>query len=74
MSSNTMNKHRSAILDAARITRVAFDPTDTSHRTSLKAFLETGKWGNVRFKTELPYLDAYTTAMAKLAKHHLGIE
>lgn len=66
-------KRKSKLLNSAVITRVKFNPKNTKHRESAKKFFETGKWGDIRFQTEFPYLDTPTTVLHKLANHTLKI-
>lgn len=67
-------KHRSQILEAARIKRVFFDPKKKVHRDSLKRFIVLGTWGDVAFLPEHPYVDVPSTCLTKLARHYLKIE
>jgi hypothetical protein len=64
-------KHKSAILAKAVIHKVPFNPEDERHLRSLKTFLDTGKWGDVRFVAELPHVEVPMTCLVKLARHVL---
>ena len=64
-------KHKSAALASAAIPKVSFDPKKKQHLASLKKFLETGKWGDVRFIAELPHVEVPATCLHKLAAHVL---
>lgn len=62
---------QSKILSRAKPTRVIFNPRNKKHRESVKLFLETGRWGEVLFKPELPHVEVPMTVLTKLARHHL---
>jgi hypothetical protein len=64
-------KHKSAALASAAIPKVSFDPKNKKHLASLKLFLDTGKWGDVRFVAELPHVEVPATCLHKLAAHVL---
>jgi len=64
-------KHKSTALVGATIPRASFDPKNKEHLASLKKFLETGKWGDVRFMAELPHVEVPATCLHKLAVHAL---
>jgi len=63
--------HKSKALASAAIPKVSFDPKNKKHLASLKKFLETGKWGDVRFVAELPHVEVPMTCLVKLANHVL---
>jgi hypothetical protein len=65
---------RSSILRSVSSHRVAFDPANTTHRASLKKFLETGTWGEVMFYPEYPYTDVPSYVLARFAEYHLKAE
>jgi len=69
---DTSNKVK--ILSKSLPSRVVFNPKNKSHRESVKQFIETGKWGEVLFVAEHPFIEVPATVLNKLAKHALGIK
>lgn len=70
MSAET-SKHKSRVLAGATLPRTTFDPRNKKHLASLKKFLDTGNWGDVRFNAELPHVEVPMTCLVKLANHVL---
>jgi hypothetical protein len=68
------NTPRFTILNRCLPAREFFDPKKKAHRDSAKKFLETGKWGNILFHAEHPYVDVPTTILVKLANHQLKVK
>jgi hypothetical protein len=68
------NKHKSKVLQGATLDRVSFNPKNRRHRESLKHFIETGNWGEVRFAAELPHVEVPMTCLVKLARYSLGLD
>ena len=64
-------QHKSRILAAAVKPKVTFDPKNKKHLASLKKFLSSGNWGEVRFHPELPHVEVPMTCLVKLANHVL---
>lgn len=62
---------QSKILAKAVLPKVTFDPKNKKHLASLKKFLSTGNWGEVRFHAELPHVEVPMTCLVKLANHVL---
>lgn len=52
--------------------RVVFNPLNDEHIKSLKEFIRTGNWGDVRFFAEAPYTDVPTSVLMKFASQVLG--
>lgn len=65
---------RPTILQAARIKRETFDPTNEAHRASFQKFLTSGNWGSVCFQVEQPYTTVPETVMRKFCLHMLSNE
>ena len=64
-------KHKSRVLAGAVLPKTTFDPKNKKHLASLKKFLSTGNWGDVRFHAELPHVEVPMTCLVKLANHVL---
>lgn len=65
-------KHRSQVLAKAISPKVPFNPKNRKHLASLKKFLTTGNWGDIRFQPELPHVEVPMTCLVKLANHVLA--
>lgn len=55
----------------ARPQRVHFNPKNKAHVASLKTFIETGSWGEVKFVCEGSYLSVPEYVMRKFIAHQL---
>ena len=55
----------------ARPQRVHFNPKNKAHVASLKTFIETGTWGEVKFACEGSYLSVPEYVMRKFISHQL---
>jgi hypothetical protein len=62
---------RSQVLRNAQIRREDFDPRNSEHRDSLRTFIETGKWGDVQFYAEYPYLSVPEMVLRRMVIHAL---
>lgn len=60
---------KSKVLKGVAVTRVVFDPRNKKHRESARQFLETGRWGDVQFIAELPFIEVPATVLNKLARY-----
>lgn len=58
-------------LTTNRPQRVHFNPKDKKHLESLKTFLSTGQWGEVKFAVEGSYLSVPDYVLRKYATHVL---
>jgi len=55
----------------ARPNRVHFNPKNKAHVASLKTYIETGTWGEVKFACEGSYLSVPEYVMRKFIAHQL---
>lgn len=55
----------------ARPQRVHFNPKNKAHVASLKTYLETGSWGDIKFVCEGSYLSVPDYVMRKYIAHQL---
>lgn len=65
---------RSQVLRKAQIRREDFDPENIEHRASLKVYLDTGKWGDVQFYAQYPYLSVPEMVFRRMLTHSLKSE
>jgi hypothetical protein len=56
------------------VNRQHFDPKNKAHIESMKIFLRTGTWGDVKFHVEPPFTDAVATVLTKYARYMLKVE
>lgn len=61
----------STILRRGAVRREEFDPTNQEHLRSLECFVATGRWGDVQFFTEAPYIDVPMTVLMKFTMYQL---
>jgi len=64
--------HLASSLRGTRVRRESFDPTNQEHLESLRKFVSTGSWGEVKFFAEAPFTEVPATVMMKYAAHTLG--
>lgn len=64
--------HLASTLRGTRVRRENFDPTNAEHLDSLRKFVSTGSWGEVKFFAEAPFTEVPATVMMKFAAHTLG--
>lgn len=64
--------YSSSVLKRANPVRVFFDPKNKAHVSSLKTFLETGRWGDVQFDCEPPFISVPEYVYRKYIAHKLG--
>jgi len=63
--------HLAATLRGTRVRRESFDPTNEEHLASLRKFVSTGSWGEVKFFAEAPFTEVPATVLMKYAAHNL---
>jgi hypothetical protein len=61
------------VLSQSKVARVKFNPKSKKHLDSLKMFLETGRWGDVQFQVEAPYVSVPHMVLTKFAMDRLRI-
>ena len=59
---------------ATIVRREVFNPKLKRHVDSLKIFLRTGSWGDVKFYPELPYVEVPMSVMVKYLRHSLKVD
>jgi hypothetical protein len=65
----------SDVLQQANVVRrEVFNPKLKRHVDSLKAFLSTGSWGDVKFYPELPYIEVPMSVMVKYLRYSLKVD
>lgn len=48
---------------------VKFNAEDPEHMAAFEAFINTNKWGELRFAVELPYVDVPSTVTTKVIQY-----
>lgn len=65
--------HVSAVLKRAAPVREFFDPKNKAHVKSMTVFLQTGKWGEIQFICEPPFISVPEYVFRKYLCHKLNV-
>ena len=65
--------HVSAVLKRSAPRREFFDPKNKAHVKSMMVFLETGKWGEIQFICEPPFISVPEYVFRKYLCHKLNV-
>jgi hypothetical protein len=62
------------ILNHFKPARVYFNPKNAAHLASLRSFIETGRWGEIQFDAEPPFVNVPEYVLRKYAAHLLKVK